>query len=114
MTWPNFDLDLWPWPLSFGMMFTSPQTFICADDDDPEKENKKVEFFGKIQFLCYFVTKWRHNVKSLVDLKSTPQGLSYEVLHDNTRYGTVYLKILPRFSRISFLSETHEGEKWST
>jgi hypothetical protein len=45
-------------------------------------ENKKVELLVKIQFLRYDVTKWRHNVKILIDLESTHQGLSYEVLHD--------------------------------
>jgi hypothetical protein len=27
--WPNFNLDLWPWPLSFGMMLLTPDTHIC-------------------------------------------------------------------------------------
>jgi hypothetical protein len=45
-------------------------------------ENKKVKFFGSIQFLRYDVTKWRHNVKILVNLKSTHQGLLFEVPHD--------------------------------
>jgi hypothetical protein len=32
--------------------------------------------------LRFNVTKWLDNVKLIVDLKSTHQGLSYEVLHN--------------------------------
>jgi hypothetical protein len=45
-------------------------------------ENKKVQFFGEIKFLRYDITKGRHNVKFLLDLESTHQRLSYEILHD--------------------------------
>jgi hypothetical protein len=75
MTWPNFDLDLWSWPLSFGMMVTNPLLHLYANNNVPEMENKKVEFFVKILFLRYDVTKWRHIVKILIDLESTHQGL---------------------------------------
>jgi hypothetical protein len=42
--------------------------------------NQKIIYFGEIQFL-------RHNVKILVDLESTHQGLSYGVMHDMVPYG---------------------------
>jgi hypothetical protein len=71
ITWPNFDLDLWTWPLSFGMMVTDLLIHLYAMNNVPEMENKKVDFFGE----------WRHNVIFLVDLESTNQVLSYEVLH---------------------------------
>jgi hypothetical protein len=45
-------------------------------------ENKNVEFFGENSVLRYDVTKWRHNINILINLESTHQGLSYEVLHD--------------------------------
>jgi hypothetical protein len=35
MTWPNFDLDLWPWPLMFGMMVTNTLVLTYANDDVP-------------------------------------------------------------------------------
>jgi hypothetical protein len=81
MTWRNFHLDLWPWPLSFGMMVINLLIHLYANIDVPEMENKKVEFLVKIQFLRYDVTKWRHSVNLFVDLESTNQDLSYEVLH---------------------------------
>jgi hypothetical protein len=55
----------------------------------------------KIQFLRFYVTKWRHNVNCFVDLESTHQGLSYEVLHNVVPYGTFDLKIWP-FGKQSF------------
>jgi hypothetical protein len=64
-------------------MVTGPQTLIYAIDDDPETENKKLQFWGKSS----------HNVKILVDLGSSYQGLSYDVLHDMVPYGTVKLRI---------------------
>jgi hypothetical protein len=57
-------------------------------------ENKNVEFWG-IQFLRYDVTEWHRDVKILIDLESTSQGLLYEVVHNMVRYGTVDLKIWP-------------------
>jgi hypothetical protein len=45
-------------------------------------KTKNVEFLGKFQFSNSDVTKWRHNVKIFVDLESTHQGLSFEVLHN--------------------------------
>jgi hypothetical protein len=63
------------------MMVTNLLIQFYANNNVPEMENKKVEFFVKIQFLRYDVTKSRHNVNSFVDLGSTNQGLSYEVLH---------------------------------
>jgi hypothetical protein len=45
-------------------------------------ENKNLNFWRKSKFLRYDVTKWRHNVKILIDLESTHQVLSYEVLLD--------------------------------
>jgi hypothetical protein len=33
MTWPDF--DLWPWPLSFGMMVTNTLILLYANDDVP-------------------------------------------------------------------------------
>jgi hypothetical protein len=39
------------------MIDTSPQILVYAKCDDPEMENKKVEFLGKIEFLRYYVTK---------------------------------------------------------
>jgi hypothetical protein len=35
ITWPNFDLDRWPWPLSFSMMVAITQILLCANDDVP-------------------------------------------------------------------------------
>jgi hypothetical protein len=70
-------------------------------------KNKQVV---KIQFWRYDVTKWRHNVKCFVDLESTCQDLSYEVLHDMTRYGTFDFKIWPFGKQILTHSETHEGQ----
>jgi hypothetical protein len=63
-------------------MVTNPLLHLYANSNVPEMENKKVEFLGKIQLLQNDVTKWRHNVKIFVDLESTHQGLSYEVLHE--------------------------------
>jgi hypothetical protein len=63
------------------MMVTNLLIHLYANNNVPEMENKKVEFLVKIQFLRYDVTKWRHNVKIIVDIRSTNQGLSYEVLH---------------------------------
>jgi hypothetical protein len=62
------------------MMVTNLLIHLYSNNNVPEMENKKVEFFVKIQFLRYDVTKWRHNVQISVDLGSTNQGLSYEVL----------------------------------
>jgi hypothetical protein len=73
-------------------------------------KNKEVE---KIQFLRYDVTKLLHNVKYFVDLESTHQDLSYEVLHDIVPYGTFDLKIWPWGKQSSTRSETHEGQRWS-
>jgi hypothetical protein len=70
-------------------------------------KNKEVV---KIQFLRYDVTKWRHNVKIFVDLESTHQGLSYEVLHDMVPYGTFDFKIWPWGKQSSTRNETHEGQ----
>ena len=69
--------------------------------------NKEVE---KNQFLRYDVTKWRHNVKIFLDLESTHQDLSYEVLLDMVPYGTFDFKIWPWGKQISTRSETHEGQ----
>jgi hypothetical protein len=63
-------------------MVTNPLLHLYANNNVPEKENKKVDYLVKIQFLRYDVTKWRHNVKILIDLESTYQGLLYEVLYD--------------------------------
>ena len=60
-------------------MVTNTMILLYTNDDVPYMKNKEVE---KIQFLCYDVTKWRHNVKILTDLESAHQGLSFEVLHD--------------------------------
>jgi hypothetical protein len=46
---------------------------------------------------------------NFVDLESTHQDLSYEVLHDMVPYGTFNFKIWPRGKQISTRSETHEG-----
>jgi hypothetical protein len=73
-------------------------------------KTKKLNFLLKIQFLRYDVTKWHHNVKILVDLESTHQGLSYEVLHDIVPFDTVDLKIWPCGKQISTRNETHEGQ----
>jgi hypothetical protein len=70
-------------------------------------KNKEVE---KIQFLRYDVTKWRHNVKIFVELESTHQDLSYDVLHDMVPYGTFNFKIWPWGKQISTRSETHESQ----
>jgi hypothetical protein len=70
-------------------------------------KNKEVV---KIQFLRYDVTKWRHNVKTFVDLESTHQDLTYDVLHDMVPYGTFGLKIWPWGKEISSHSEIHEDE----
>jgi hypothetical protein len=70
-------------------------------------KNKEVV---KIQFFRYDITKWRHNVKSFVDLESTHHVLSYEVLHDMVPYGTFDFKIWPWGKVISTHSETHEGQ----
>jgi hypothetical protein len=85
MTWPNFDLDLWPWPISFGMIITNPRhicTHICWRQYSIDEKQKKFEFLCKIKFLRYDITKWRHNVKILLDLERTHQALSYEVQYD--------------------------------
>ena len=58
-------------------------------------KTKKLDFLVKIQFLRYDVTKWRHNVKLLVDLESTHQELSYDILHDIVPHGTFNFKIWP-------------------
>jgi hypothetical protein len=63
------------------MMVSNLMIHSYANNNVPEMEKKKVEFFVKIQFLRYEVTKWRHNVKMFVDLRSTNQALSYEELH---------------------------------
>jgi hypothetical protein len=73
-------------------------------------KNKEVE---KIKFLRYDVTKWRNNVKIFVDLDSTYQDLSYEVLHNMVPYGTFHLKIWSWGKQISTRRETHEGQGWS-
>jgi hypothetical protein len=108
MTLLNF--DVWPLPLSFSMIVI----------------NKKVEFLGKIHFLHYDVTKWRHNVKLLVDLESPHQGLSYDWLYvpfknlsfiwrrhhcrwrafiwSTTRYSSFDFKIWPRGTPFSTLA----------
>jgi hypothetical protein len=70
-------------------------------------KNKEVE---KIQFLRYDVTKWRHNVKFFVDLKSTHQDLWNDVQHDMVPYGAFDFKIWPWGKQISTRSETHEGQ----
>jgi hypothetical protein len=79
--WLDPILTFDPDPLSFGMMVINFLIHLYANINVPEMENKKVEFLVKIQFLRYDVTKWRHNVKLFVDLESTNQELSYEVLH---------------------------------
>jgi hypothetical protein len=58
------------------MMVTNTLIVSYTNDDVLKTKNKEVE---KNQFLCYDVTKWRHNVKIFVDLESTHQDLSYEV-----------------------------------
>jgi hypothetical protein len=35
VTWPNFDLDLWPWLPSFGMIVTKTLILFYANDDVP-------------------------------------------------------------------------------
>jgi hypothetical protein len=35
MTWPDFDPDLSPWRLSFGMMFTNSLLIFYANNDVP-------------------------------------------------------------------------------
>jgi hypothetical protein len=79
MIWPNFDLDLWPWPLSFGVMVINTLIHLYENNTVPSTKNKEVE---KIQFWHFDVTKWRHNVKLFVDLENTHQDLSW--------YGTVW------------------------
>jgi hypothetical protein len=59
-----------------------------------EKKKSWIFFWGEIQFLRYDVTKWRHNIKIIVDLEIAYQGLSYEVLNDMISYDTVDLKNL--------------------
>jgi uncharacterized coiled-coil DUF342 family protein len=62
------------------MMVTNILIHLYANNNVSQMKNKKVEFFVKIQFLRYEVTKWRHKVKIFVDLGNTNQELSYEVL----------------------------------
>ena len=73
-------------------------------------KNKEVKNF---EFWRYDVTKWRHNVKIFIDLESTHQDLSYEVLHDMVPWGTFDFKIWPWGKQISTRSETYEGQGWS-
>jgi hypothetical protein len=101
----TFDLD--PYHLVWWLL--TPQILLYANDDVPLMENKNLYFGGKIQFLRYEVTKWRHNVKILTDLESTHQGFSW----GTTRYGTVDFKIWPWGKQILTRSETHEGQGWS-
>jgi hypothetical protein len=108
MTWPNFDLELWPWPQSIGMMVTNTLVLLYTKDDVTETNNKEVE---KIQFLRYDVTKWRQNVKIFLDLESTHQDLSYEVKHDMVLYGSCDFKNWPWGKQISTRSETPEGQR---
>jgi hypothetical protein len=70
-------------------------------------KNKEVV---NIQFLRYDVTKWRHNINFFVDLESTYQDLSYEVLHDMVPYGIFDFKIWPWGKQISTRCDTHEGQ----
>jgi hypothetical protein len=71
---------------------------------------QKINKLQKFSFLRYDVTKWRYNVKICVNLESTHQDLSYEVLHDMVPYGTFDLKIWPWGKQISTRSETNEGQ----
>jgi hypothetical protein len=52
------------------------------------------------------------SVKIFVDLESTHQDLSYDVLHNMVLYGTCDFKIWPWGKQISTWSETHEGKGW--
>jgi hypothetical protein len=45
--WPNFDLDRWPWPLSFSVMITNPKIHIYDNNDGPSMKNKEVTVFGE-------------------------------------------------------------------
>jgi hypothetical protein len=103
-TCTNVDLDIWPWPLSFSMIVTNlqMQTVMFL-----RRKTKKLK---KNQFLRYDVTKRRHNVKKIVDLESTHQDLSNEVLHDMVLYGTFDFKIWSSGMQISTCCKTHEGQ----
>jgi hypothetical protein len=73
-------------------------------------KTKKVQFLGKNKIFRYDVTKWCHNVKILLDLESTHQGLSYEVLSDMVSL----ISSWPWGKQFSTRSEKHEGQGWST
>jgi hypothetical protein len=113
ITWPNFYLDLWPWPLLFSVMITSSRYLYMITMIIFLWKKGNRDFGKENQFLRYDVTKWPHNVKLFVDLESTYQGLSYEVQHHVVPYGTFDFKIWPWGKQISTRSETHEGQGWS-
>jgi hypothetical protein len=104
MTWPN--LDLWPWPLSFGMMITNPQVHIYANDDDPSMENKKVWIF---MYNSVF-TLWRLNDV----ITSTFFLLIWKALIKGFHiwYGTVCYRRFQNLNwdkQFSTCSKNHEG-----
>jgi hypothetical protein len=61
-----------------------------------------------VLFLLIFF--FHHNVKILVDLESTNQGLSYEVLHYMVPFGTLDFKIWSCGKQILIRSKTHEDQ----
>jgi hypothetical protein len=61
-------------------MVTKTLILLYANDYVPYMKNKEVV---KIQVLCHF----------FVDLKSTHQDISYDVLHDMVLYDTYDFKI---------------------
>jgi hypothetical protein len=80
MTLSNFDYDLdynhlvW-WFLSTRYSYMLTMMIL-------RWKTKKLEFLGKVKILRFDITNWCHNIKLVVYLKNTHQGLSYEVLHD--------------------------------
>jgi hypothetical protein len=66
MTWPNFDLDIWPWPLSFGMIVTNLLIELYANDNFPEMEIKKVDFLWKFNF--HVMTSLNDVITSMLEL----------------------------------------------
>jgi hypothetical protein len=88
------------------------------------KKTKKFNFLRKIQFLCYDVTTWRHNVKCLLVLHFIHEALSYKVQHDMVLYGTFDFKVWLWSEQFLTRSETrkrsrligsqNQSAKWQT
>jgi hypothetical protein len=81
----HFDFDLDPYHFVWWLLtttFSYMPTMMTR-----RRKTKNVGIFGENSVL----TLWRHKIE--IDLESTHQGFSYEILHDMVPYDTVNLKI---------------------